>query len=171
MAAMTAAPFSRSFWLLAVLLALVSGCGSASAPPSDAPPAVLSVVLAGERFALEVAATPEARFQGLSDREFIAPDGGMIFTFPEARPMAFVMRRCPVPIDLIFVSEAGRVVATHAMRVEPDPNAPDHLLTQYPSGYPAIVAVELAGGRVAELGIEPGDALNLPMADLKRWAR
>lgn len=148
-----------------LVLAMLAACG-ASASETD----TQRIELAGERFELELALTPEARHQGLSDRASIDERGGMLFVFPEPRRLTFVMRRCLVPIDLIYLDASGRVVNTHAMTVEPY-DTPDAELKPYASRYPAQFAIELRGGWLEELDLEAGDKVELPRDRLKAAAR
>src|ERR1041385_5543414 len=66
------------------------------------------VNLDGKKFHLELALDDTTRFKGLSDRTDIPADGGMLFVFPRPVTTAFVMRDCPVPIDIIFLDGSGR---------------------------------------------------------------
>ncbi len=128
------------------------------------------VVLGDQTFELELALDRKARFKGLSDRPKISADGGMLFVFPQPRRLEFVMRRCLVPIDLIFLDPGGRIVGTHAMSVQPF-DTPEERLRRYTSGYPAQFAIELKGGTTARLRLEPGAKIDLPLDALKRRAR
>lgn len=148
-----------------LLLLLVSGCGGASGSG-----ATLPVTLGGRLFELELARTPDARFQGLSDRPSMPDDRGMLFVFPHARPLVFVMRRCHFPIDVIFLSPNGRIVTMHEMQTEPL-DTPEEALKPYPSRYPAQFVIELNGGMIRQLGLEPGQAIDLPLESLKRIAQ
>ncbi len=132
----------------------------------------LPVEIGGRTFALELALTPAQRYQGLSDREHIPADGGMLFVFPDdaVRVQAFVMRRCPVPIDIIYLDPGQRVVAMHAMAVEPA-GTPEGRLTPYSSRYPAQFVIELAGGTLEELGLSEGERIALPAERLKAAAQ
>jgi hypothetical protein len=149
---------ARAATLLGVALLLcLPGSAACRAPAGE-----VEAKIAGERFALELAANPAARYRGLSGRTHIPPNGGMLFAFRPAQPLEFVMRDCPIPIDIAFLDADGRVVAVHAMKVEP-PRAPgesavdyDDRLPRYASGEPAQFAIETAGGRLAELGLAPG---------------
>jgi uncharacterized membrane protein (UPF0127 family) len=141
-----------------------------AAAPAHAktPLPTVDVVIAGERFALEVARDPLVQARGLGGRSWIDPHGGMLFVFPAPRATAFVMRDCPVPIDVAFLDAAGRVISIHAMQPEP-PRGPDESaaayearLRPYPSGLPARYAIETAGGRMRELGLRGGDVVELP---------
>jgi uncharacterized membrane protein (UPF0127 family) len=103
------------------------------------------------------------QYRGLGGRTHIDPHGGMLFVFPSPRATAFVMRDCPIPIDVAFLDASGRVIALHEMAPEP-PRRPDESavayesrLKQYPSGLPALFAIETAGGRMRQLGLRGGD--------------
>jgi uncharacterized protein len=148
---------------------LMSGCSSEAEPdPVSADESVLDVTLKGEVFRLELALDDDSRTQGLSDREEIAADGGMLFVFPEEKQRSFWMLRCPVPIDIAFLDARGEVVWMHAMQVEPDPNKP---VKQYNSHYPAQFAVELREGTIRRLGLAQEDRIDLPIEALKDRVR
>jgi len=131
----------------------------------------LDVTLKDEAFLLELALDEDTRFQGLSDRPEIAPDGGMLFVFPESGRREFVMRRCLVPIDIAFLDDQGKIVWMHAMQVESDPDTPEYRLKRYDSHYPTRFAIELRDGTLRRLGLKQGDAIVLPLEDLKARAR
>lgn len=152
--------------LLMCLLAIGCSPKAGTAPQSK----TLGVTLGGRQFQLELALDNASRYQGLSDRPAIAPDGGMLFVFPEARELQFVMRRCLAPIDIIFIGAGGRIVAMTSMAVEP-PTTPEADLKRYHSGWPAQFAIELAGGTLDRLQLEPGQSVDLPLDDLKRRVR
>lgn len=153
-----------------VLLVLGVFIGCSSAVDSAAGPATQRVELGGETFELELAADSESRIRGLSDRPSIPEDGGMLFVFPDAKVRHFVMRRCLVPIDIVYLSPTGRIVAMHEMQVEPY-DTPEGELRRYGSVWPAQFAIEVAGGTIDRLGLETGESVDLPIADLKRLAR
>ncbi len=125
------------------------------------------VVIGGEHFALEVARDSATQFRGLGGRTHIDPHGGMLFVFPYPHTTAFVMRDCPIPIDIAFLDSDGRVIAIHEMKPEPprgtDESTPDYesRLRQYPSVLPATFAIETAAGRLHALGLSGGDKLEL----------
>ena len=148
-----------------LLLILLAGCRQ----PVDLQE-TLAVAIAGQTFHLELAVTSQARHQGLSDRPQLDAQGGMLFVFPMAREQTFVMRRCLIPIDLIFLDPTGRIIAMHAMKVEPY-DRPERLLTRYDSGWPAQFAIELQGGMIQRLGLKIGQHIPLPVEELKRLAQ
>lgn len=156
--------------LLISCLALVSCDDKAAAN-------VAPVKINNTWFHLEIAANDAVRIKGLGDRDYIAPDGGMIFVFPVAHVMNFVMRDCLVPIDIAYLDAAGRVVAMHEMPIETpqreDETASEYesRLPQYSSRFPAVFVVETAGGVMKDLGLKIGDKIDFDVRKLKRLAR
>ncbi len=156
--------------MIALLVCARVGGGGASGGGASGGGGTQEVAINGRTFELELALDAAARHQGLSDRESIAADGGMLFVFRDDAERVFVMRRCLVPIDIIFLSGGGRVLNTHAMQVEP-PGTPEHRLRQYESGGKAAFVIELAGGTLETLAVQPGQRIELPYLELKRKAR
>lgn len=107
----------------ALLLAAVAAAGcrpsasSASGPAgtsgAPAPTGRVLVDAAGGTAAVrvEVARTREAQQRGLMHRTRLDADAGMIFVFPEEARHAFWMKNTLVALDLVFISEDGRVAA------------------------------------------------------------
>ncbi len=154
-------------WLGGWLCVLAAaGCSQTTAPGAM----TQRVQIQGRTFHLELALDADARYQGLSDRASIAEDGGMLFVFPDSKFREFVMRRCLVPIDIIFLGANGRVVAMHAMQVEP-PGTSEDELKEYFSEYPAQFAIELRGGTLPGLGLKKGQKIDLPLESLKARAQ
>lgn len=154
-------------WLLTAAMIVLVGCGRSGSTEGGS---TQTLTMGGRTFRLELALDDAARFQGLSDRAQIPADGGMLFVFPRAQELAFVMRRCLVPIDIIFLDPTGRVVQTHAMAVEPY-DTPEHALKRYASLYPAQFVIELQGGMLAQLDLRSGQKIDLPVERLKGMAR
>ena len=163
------ASITRALTLVLTLsvAALPAGCDEQTSAD------VASVRVAGKWFHLEIAADQKTQFKGLGGRDYIAPDGGMIFVFRDQRVRQFVMRDCPIPIDIVFLDAAGGVTAWHAMEVE-DPqragetdDAYELRLKRYSSGFPAQFALEFAGGTLAQLELSRGDKVGLDLEHLK----
>jgi len=162
------------------------------APPKDKPPEKASeatperetVTINGNEFKLDLAVDEQTRFRGLSGRTHIASDGGMLFAFPFPRNSYFVMRDCPIPIDIIFLDATGRVTAMHKMQPE-SPRGPDEKelnedgingkyearLVRYPSRYDSQFVIELAGDTLDSLKLKEGDQIKLDLAGLKKRAK
>lgn len=135
------------------------------------------VKIKGKTFTLDLAADNPTRMLGLGGRTEIPEDGGMLFVFPESRGLKFVMRDCPVAIDVAFLDPLGTVTAMHSMPPEP-PQAADedaflyeNRLPKYSSRFAAQFAIELKGGMLDQLGVEVGDQIDLDLKRLKRLAR
>ena len=135
------------------------------------------LALGGETFTLELAADPVSRYRGLSGRSRIGRNGGMLFVYPDAAPRGMVMRDCPVPIDVAFLDASGRIVALSEMAPElpraagESRAAYERRLPIYRSGAPARFAIEVAGGRLAGLGVALGDEIVLDTDALAALAR
>lgn len=157
----------RRIRLLGMTTALALVAALAGAQPLAKKLDSIDVWIKGERFVLEVARDPKTQFRGLGGRTHIDPNGGMLFPFAVPHITAFVMRDCPIPIDIAFLDADGRVITIHEMQVEPprkegeSSEAYEVRLKRYPSGLPASFAIETAGGRLRELGLRPGDTIDL----------
>ena len=167
---------SRRALRLAALLLAAAAC--APERPAGADAAEVAFVRLGEEsFALELALDPATRRRGLSGRGALPRHAGMLFVQPRLAPMAMVMRDCPAPIDVAFLDAEGRVVAVHAMAAEPprasgeSDAAYEARLPLYPSGVPALFAIETAGGRLREVGLEVGDRVAFDRGSLVARAR
>lgn len=169
--------------LVAPALLVTAGCEEAD--PASAK--VAPVKISGKTFHLEVAADAPTRMKGLGSRTHIEEDGGMIFVFPESQKAVqnFVMRDCPIAIDIIYLDSAGRVLTTHTMTPEP-PRAEDgsegkpgdmnnakyeNRLKRYSSRFPSQFVIELREGTINRLGVKEGDQVVFDVAGLKRRAR
>lgn len=177
---------ARLVMLVGVVLMMVlplAACSNPS-PSGNTDTNVESVQIDGEWFHLELAIDGPTRFQGLSGRDHIEADGGMLFVFPTAGDQRFVMRNCLTDIDIIFLDPGGRITAMHHMPEEP-PRDPDtepvvgpgqldkyeQRLKKYPSRYPAQFVIELAGDTLERLEIKEGDLIELDLDGLKKRAK
>jgi uncharacterized membrane protein (UPF0127 family) len=150
------------FFAVGVILTL-TGCGDG--------PAEFQTVRIGDRtFQMELALTTRQRMRGLSNRDSIAADTGMLFVLPKPETVSFVMRRCKIPLDIIFLAPDGRIVAMHEMTVQPF-DTPDRELKGYSSGEPAQFALEFGAGTLKQLGLSVGEMIELPVEELKSKAR
>jgi len=160
-----------------LLIALVLACREPAPDARVAAGETSFFAIGGETFALELALDPATRQRGLGGRTNLPHNGGMFFAFRTPRPLSMVMRDCPAPIDVAFLDGDGRVVALHAMPPEPPRRAGESAmeyerrLPEYPSGVPAQFAVEVAGGRLAQLRVEVGSRIVFDAPALAQRAR
>jgi uncharacterized membrane protein (UPF0127 family) len=108
---------------------------------------------ANHDFIVEVAETGAQQAQGLMFRTRLAPDKGMIFPFPEDRVASFWMKNTVIPLDIVFVRRDGTIESIAA-------NTIPYSLAPVRSNEPIATVLEIAAGRAAELGIEPGDTVS-----------
>ena len=91
-----------------------------SPPPRPAassrlsPELVVETVAGRHRFTVELADTPAERSRGLMFRESMPADHGMLFDFQAEQPVAFWMKNTPLPLDMVFIDDAGTVVQVAA---------------------------------------------------------
>jgi uncharacterized membrane protein (UPF0127 family) len=107
------------------------------------------------RLDTELALTPAEQARGLMHRESLPRLGSMLFVFPTARERGFWMRNTLIPLDIIFLDDAGTITRIHE-------NARPLDETLIPSEGPARAVLEVNAGVAAELGLAPGDALRSP---------
>lgn len=124
------------------------------------PPLGDPVLMVGDQpFRIEFAITFEEQSRGLSARDHLDPDAGMLFVFSRERRLSFWMKETLIPLDLIYLDANGTVVSIHTM--QPEPGVQDAFLTRYTSDGPALYALEVNAGVANELGLQPGDLFNL----------
>ncbi len=153
--------------LLPAILAatvLATACGAspgASAPPAATPTAAAAgpaaVLPSGARYSLELALTPEDQAQGLMYRENLPDRTGMLFVFSEDAPHHFWMKNTMIPLDMIWMDAAGRVVYVSA---NTPPCKADPCPTYGPDGKVRLV-LEIAGGMAAKEGVAVGSTIRL----------
>ncbi len=113
------------------------------------------------RVDVEVAATPEARTRGLMWREELPAGQGMLFIFPEEEVQSFWMRNTLIPLDMLFINSAGKIVGI----VE---NAQPRTLTSRSVGLPGRYVLEVPGGWCQKVGITRGGTVEFQGLELLR---
>ncbi|KEO56340.1 DUF192 domain-containing protein [Thioclava pacifica] len=109
-------------------------------------------------FHIEIADDAGERAQGLMGRTSMASGAGMLFIYPAPREVFFWMHDTPLPLDMLFIDAAGRVVNVAA-------NARPNDDTPIPSGAPVRFVLEINAGLAAKLGLGPGAELAHPSID------
>jgi uncharacterized membrane protein (UPF0127 family) len=148
----------------AALLFALGGCGGGDPVANEAAVQTVAVTITtsqGKRtLTVEVADSQAEQERGLMYRADIPEDGGMLVAPypPEGGPprdVNFWTKNVPVPIDFIFIRADGTI----ARIAENQLPLSEKLI---PSGEPVSAVLEINGGRAAELGIAPGDAVSWP---------
>ena len=163
--------------VLRCILALVLGCGGrdgVSADRNDLSTMDTARIGIGDHsFEVWLARSQTERQRGLMQvtQDELAPIAdesgrgladtyrGMLFVFPTEQPLSFWMLNTIIPLDIAYIRKDGAIVSTYTM-------APLETRS-YPSVEPARFALEVSAGLFAQLGIAPGDHVEIPESVLK----
>ena len=107
----------------------------------------IEITLKGEEFIVEVADTPAERMQGLSGRNSLVDDGGMLFVFDKPGTYGFWMKDMKFPIDIIWINGDEVVYVLRDLN---------------PASYPSIFNSPLSADKVLE--VKAGTAERLSVA-------
>ena len=114
-------------------------------------------------FRVEVADTKASRARGLMHREHLAAQSGMLFLYPAPQSVSFWMRNTLIPLDMLFIDQAGLVSMIYH-RAEPH----DEKLIY--GGNEVLSVLEINGGMATELGITVGSEVQSPLLPQKSAA-
>ncbi len=105
-------------------------------------------------FSAEVVSLPGDQYEGLSNRDKLAVDKGMIFLFPMADDRSFVMRDMRFPLDIIFIRNHRVINLYH--NLPPEGAATTNT---YHSGGAADAVLEINAGRSSACHIGVGSEI------------
>lgn len=108
-------------------------------------------------FSLEVADNDYTRSIGLSDRETIGENQGMLFTFEENATGGFHMRNVKFPLDIIFLDSENRISSIF----NSVPICETEECPTYDPEESYFSVLELPGGTSERLSISEGDRLQI----------
>lgn len=120
-------------------------------------PRVSLVRIGMATLAAEVARTPDEWARGLSGRDTLPQNAGMLFIFPTPTTRVFWMKDTRVPLDIIWIRD-GRVAGITA-DVQPEQGVADSDLRRYVSSGPVSLVVEANGGWARASGVRVGDRI------------
>ena len=104
---------------------------------------------------VEVADTPALRQRGLMFRQRLPKGHGMLLLWDRPGMAALWMKNTLIPLDMIFIDAAGRIVHIHE-------NAKPGDLTPIAAGRPVLAVLELPAGEARRLGLRYGLHVSLP---------
>ncbi len=110
----------------------------------------------GKKIQVEIADTPDKRSLGLSLRDSMPRDRGMLFVFDEEGVYAFWMKNMEFNLDIIWINSTGTVV-----HVEKDLKPCLEICPSYESVKPALYVLEVNSGVSDELGIVEGTSIKV----------
>ena len=102
---------------------------------------------------IEIASSEFDRQLGLMFRKHMEDKDGMLFIFTSEEMQSFWMRNTYIPLDMIFVNSAKKIVTIHR-------NTQTLSDQSYPSAAPAIYVIEVNGGFCSAHNINEGDRIN-----------
>ncbi len=115
-------------------------------------------VLVNDRtFNVEVADSAPQQMRGLSGRESLPEDSGMLFVFNYAGMQSFWMKDMRFPIDIIWI-KSERIIGVEK-NVPPQPDKSVFGLKIYTSPEPADRVLEINAGLADKYGFKPGDTI------------
>ncbi len=131
-------------------VAVLLGAGAAVAEP-----VVVHAGGSAYKFEVEIVTTPETRAQGLMHRTSLAANAGMLFIYPDVKPVSFWMKNTLIPLDMLFLKPDGEIARIAHNAVPLDETSID-------SGVPVKAVLEIRGGTAKALGIKEGDRVEYP---------
>jgi len=131
----------------------MSACGAP--PPYEHPQGVLRGC--GPTLRLDIVATETARQKGLMGVTKLPANYGMLFVFDDTVQPAFWMKDTLVPLEVVFMSKQGQIMAITAM----DPLSE----TIHTAPEPLPYALELPQGWMATHGVTVGERCVIELPD------
>ncbi len=126
---------------------------------SSIPAGTKLVTIKTHTYAAELAATPEEREKGLSGRQSLAQDVGMLFVFDTPDQYGFWMKDTLIPLDIIWIGEDKRIVHIEK-NIEP---------STYPTTFQpendALYVLELNAGQAEKNFFAVGDEVSFSTAE------
>ena len=126
----------------------------ALACPIELPTTTISIK--GYTLTVELAATPSSRGCGLSHRDELPKNQGMLFIFSDRRPRNFWMKDTFIPLSIAYLDDSGQIFSIQDM-------VPLQTDEQYPSLQPASYALEVNQGWFRGHGIKAGDVVKMEL--------
>lgn len=142
--------------VLGGLVALAASIATYAAADGQAQPPLptIDVRVGGVPLTVEIASGGEQRYMGLSFRERLDESAGMLFVYPDERPLTFTMRNTLLPLSIAFIDDGLVVREIIDMDVGPG--------QLFDSDRPARYALEVNQGWFDRNGIEPGAVVTMP---------
>lgn len=106
----------------------------------------------GVNLSVEIASTSEARRCGLSNRNTLPENRGMLFVYPESSSLKFWMKDTLLPLSIAFLDYSGRIISIQDM-------SPMQSTKRYRSPDPAKYAIEVNKGWFTRHQIQIGDVM------------
>lgn len=135
-------------------------------PTPTTEPVQKTVIINTTQFNVEIARSSQERAKGLSGRNELGANAGMLFVFDKenVRP-TFWMKDTYIPLDIIWIND-GKVTQITENVQPAAAGTPDGKIPMYLPHEPIDYVLEVLGGMVKTSQIKVGDTVILP--DLSR---
>jgi len=150
----------RLFLIIFICFGWLSAVSGAAQEPMrldvDSTPLIIETRQGKTRFDVEIAATPQALSRGLMFRTDFPKNRAMLFVFGRTDIPSMWMKNTPLPLDMLFVDEMGKIVSifTHT---EPFSEV------VISSSSPAAYVIEINAGEAQRRTINEGDRVRHPL--------
>ena len=73
-----------------------------------------NIIIGDKEYTVEIAKSKEDKEKGLQDRDYLAPDEGMLFVYEEQQPVVeYWMKNTKIPLDQIAINEDNEVTIVY----------------------------------------------------------
>ena len=113
------------------------------------------IKIGSKEYNLEAVYKPKDMEKGLSGRDALVSDGGMLFVFPDEGESLMWMKDMRFPLDILWLDSAGKVVYLK------ENISPDTYPLTFGKGVNSSFVIELGAGEISLSGISVGDTVNI----------
>lgn len=117
-----------------------------------------TITINGHQFRVEIADTDEKRTRGLSGRDKLEQNEGMLFVFPSPGFYRFWMKDMKFPLDFIWIDNDKIVDLTENVSL---PKSAGEILSTFSAKYPFDKVLEINDGKIKSYDIKVGDRILL----------
>lgn len=143
-------------WLVVILAGVASLLFLATANLGPVTSEFVTVEINGSATKAKLAKTAQEHYQGLSHRQMLGENEGLLFVFRDSSQKSFVMRDMNFPLDIIFIS--NDIITDVFSDLAPEGSQPEHI---YQSSQPVNLVLEVNAGYSAKHSIKPGDRVKI----------
>lgn len=120
-------------------------------PPANS----IKIKIANTNYNIEIAKTTAQKMKGLSGRESLCQNCGMIFIFGFETNLPFWMKDTIIPLDMIWINKNGKVVDIQTV------TEINNSTKIYQNQTPAQYVLELNANDCQKIGLKVGDTIDL----------
>ena len=150
---------TKIIFLFLIALALILFVGLTSNFKSFFQGEEFYVVIKEQKIYVEIADSPEEKKQGLSGRESLAEDRGMLFIYPEPGNYSFWMKEMKFNLDFVFINDQKVVDLKENIPFPKEGEEPQTIRAE--ATFDKVL--EINQGIIEKLGIKVGDEVLIPI--------